>query len=125
MKKINILWLVLDTILLIMFNALIWLTKTEDGYSVSIWITYGFMHFAYIALLITPFLVRKEKSRSIFGLSVYAISSVYFLFEFVVGVVFIILNPDDFKVALLVQLIMAALYGILLVSHMIANENRE
>lgn len=74
-------------------------------------------------LLITSVLIRKGKSEAVFGFSLYMVSSVYFLVELVVGVVFILINPDSYKAALLVQLCIAGLYGIFLISSMIANES--
>jgi hypothetical protein len=121
MKKINSLWIILDLIFLILFNAIFFVLGGFQ-HSVSVWISYGFIHFAYLMLIITPKLIRPGKSAAIFGFSLYAISSVHFLIELIVGTVFILNAMEGYKAALLVQLIITALYGIFLISHLIANE---
>lgn len=122
MKKTSVLWLLLDLIFLIIFNAVFFVAGGFD-HKLSVWISFSFINFAYLMLLITSVLIRKGKSEAVFGFSLYMVSSVYFLVELVVGVVFILINPDSFKAALLVQLCIAGLYGIFLISNMIANEN--
>jgi len=121
MKKIHVLWIVLDLLFLIVFNALFF-TMGGTDHNVSVWMSYGFIHFAYLMLLITPILIRGGKSSAVFGFSLYSISAAYFLIEFVTGVVFILIAPESYKTALLLQICIAGLYGIILVSHMIANE---
>ena len=41
----------------------------------------------------------------------------------VVGVVFIFLKQDSYKLALIVQVIIAGIYAVMLISHLIANES--
>lgn len=122
MKKTYVLWAILDLIFLVVFNAFFFILG-ESGHGASVWISYGFIHLAYLMLLLTPFLVRKGKNAAVFGFSLYSLSSIYFIFELIVGIAFILFSQDDFKVALLVQLCIAGLYGIALISNMIANEH--
>jgi len=124
MKKTTILWAVLNSIFLIVFNVLFFvLWDGEAGRPASVWISYGFIHFAYLMLLLAPKLIRGGKSSAVFGFSLYSISAVYFLVEFVTGIIFILVAPESRNAALWVQLCMAGLYGIMLVSHMLANES--
>jgi len=119
MKKINALWIVLNSIFLIVFNALFFVLGGTD-HNASVWLSYGFIHFAYMMLLVTPKLISG--SAAVLGFSIFSISTTYFLIEFVTGMIFILLSLEGYKVALLVQLCIAGLYGIILVSNMIANE---
>jgi len=121
MKKTSILWIILDLIFLIIFNVVFFVLGGVE-HSASVWISYVFIHFAYLMLIITPILTRKGKSSAVFGFSLYSISSVYFFVELITGVIFILISPDSYKSALLVQLIIAGFYGIILISNMIANE---
>jgi hypothetical protein len=89
----------------------------------SVWISYGFIHFAYIMLVITPFLIRKSSSTAVFGFSLYSISSAYFFAAFIVGVIFIATHPENYKWSLIVQVVIAGFYAIMLISNMIANEH--
>ena len=122
MKKTNVLWFILDLIFLVIFNVFFFVIGGV-GHNVSVWISYGFIHFAYFMLLLTPVLIRKGKSSAVFGFSLYSISSVYFLIEFVTGIIFILVSRDSYNAALLVQLCIAGLYGIILISNLIANEH--
>ena len=122
MKKVNILWTILNLIFLVVFNVLFFVLGDAEQ-NASVWISYGFIHFAYFMLLLTPKLLREGKSRAIFGYSLYSISSAYFILQFVTGVIFILIAPESYKAALSVQLCIAGLYGIFLVANMIANEH--
>ncbi len=122
MNKKTVLWIILDLIFLAVFNT-VFFVMTGLQHPASVWISYGFIHFAYLMVIVTPFLIRKSSSAAVFGFSLYSISSTYFLIEFVTGIVFIILKSDSLKVALVVQIVIAGIYGILLISHLIANES--
>lgn len=121
MKK-NILWILLDLVFLIIFNTIFFVAGGSEHPS-SVWISYAFIHFSYIMILVTPLLIRKSSSSVIFGFSLYSISSVYFFLEFVVGLVFIFIGSESYKSALLTQIIIAGIYAILLLANMIANEH--
>ena len=88
----------------------------------SVWISYGFIHFAYFMLLLTPKLIHGEKKWTELGFPIYAMSSAYFFVEFFVGVLFILIALNGYMAALLIQIFLAGLYGIALMSYMIANE---
>ena len=121
MNKKNFLWIILDLIFLVIFNVVFFVISGTE-HPASVWISYGFIHLAYIMLLITPKLIRKSSSSSVFGFSLYSISSTYFLVEFIIGVIFIFAKPESYKVSLVVQIITFGIYAAMLISHMIANE---
>lgn len=121
MNKKNFLWIILDLIFLVIFNV-VFFVMNGTVHPVSVWISYGFIHLAYITLLITPKLIRKSSSSSVFGFSLYSISSTYFLVEFIIGVIFIFAKRESYKVSLVVQIITFGIYAAMLISHMIANE---
>jgi len=121
MGKLQTLRFIRNLIFIIVFNAIFFIVGgTEHGFPV--WISYAFIHFAYIVVIITPALIRKGKSVAVFGATLYGISTVYFIIALATGVTFILINPEGFEVAFLVQLILAGLYAILLVMNMISNE---
>lgn len=122
MKKANILWLVMVLIFLIIFNVIFFVIGGFDHKS-SVWISYGFIHLAYLMLLLTPVLIHSGRSLEVFGFSLYSVSLFYFLAELVVGVVFIMISLESYKITLIIQLCLAGLYGIALIFNMIANEN--
>ena len=59
MRKKNVLWILLDLVFLIVFNVVFFVAGGTD-HPASVWISYGFIHFSYIMLLITPILIRKS-----------------------------------------------------------------
>ena len=120
MKK-NILRYIMYLIFLIVFNAVFFSVGWIER-SASVWISYGFIHFAYFMLLLTPNLIRGGKSAAVFGFSLYAVSAAYFLIQFVTGIIFILASPESSKPAFLVQLFIAGIYGITLIANMIFNE---
>ena len=122
MKKTSALWTILNLFFLIIFNALFFVIGGVE-HRVSAWMSYGFIHFAYFMLLLTPRLIRDGKSAAVFGFALYSLSATYFLLEFVIGIFFILVSPEGHKAALFVQLCVAGLYGVMFVSHMLANES--
>lgn len=121
MNRAKKLWAILDLIFLVVFNAVFFITSGTD-HNASGWIAYGFIHFAYLMVISTPLLVRKNLNASVFGFSVCSISSAYFFAELVVGTVFILVNASSYKASLLVQLIIAGIYGIIILTNLMSNE---
>ena len=112
----------MDLVFLIVFN-IVFFVMGGAQHPASVWISYGFIHFAYIMLVITPFLIRKSSSAAVFGFSLYSISSAYFFAAFILGVIFIAAHPENYKWSLIVQVVIAGFYAIMLISNMIANEH--
>jgi len=121
MGKRHVLWIVLALILIALFNTFFFMLGGTD-HPASVWISYAFIHFAYGMMVATPFLTRKSKSAAIFGFALATISAVFFFVEFLVALIFILIAPESHTAALLIQLTIIAIYGISLVSHLIANE---
>ena len=121
MKKENILWNILNTIFLVVFNIFFFALNGTNNVA-SVWLSYSFIHFAYIMLLLTPKFIRAGKSSAVFGFSIYYISSIYFLIELVTGITFIIIAPEIITTSLLVQVSIAMLYSLILIALLIANE---
>lgn len=121
MKKINVLWTILYLVFLIVFNLIFYMAGGTD-HPASVWISYFFIHFAYVMLVCTPFLVKKGREAAVFGFSLSSISAGYFLVEFIVGLIFIFVAPEGIKTTVIVQVIIAAIYAVALLSNMIANE---
>lgn len=120
MNNKHLLWIALDLVFLIVFNIVFFMLGGTE-HSSSVWVSYSFIHFAYIMLLITPWLVSK--STDILGFPLYSISSTYFIVVFVVGLIFIFKHTTNYTVAFLVQVVIAGIYAIILISNMLANKN--
>lgn len=115
------LWMIVICIFPVAFNA-VFFTAGGTVHEMSTWISYGFIHFAYLMLLLTPLFIREGKNAGVFGFPLFSISSLYFFVELCVGVVCILISPRDATAAFLVQLVIAGLYGIAVVPNLIANE---
>lgn len=120
MKK-NVLWMILYLVFLIIFNIAFYMLGGTE-HPMPVWISYIFIHVAYLLLVVTPFLVRKGSQQALFGRVLTSISAGYFMVEFVVGLIFILFVKNSVKITLLVQLLIMAVYVIFLVVNMLANE---
>ena len=121
MNKKTLLWVLLQLVFLIVFNILFFVT-IGTVHPASVWVSYGFIHFAYIMLMITPLLVKGTTNSSVFGYPLNAVSTAYFILAFLVGIGFIVAHPESYIYALVTQIILFGIYAVLLLSHMIANE---
>jgi len=122
MQKTKVLWTILNLIFLILFNVTFCVIGGVE-YKASAWISYIFIHFAYSMLLLTQYFIPGNKNFAVFGFPLFAISTVYFIIQFLAGIIFILVSPESYIAALLIQLCIAGLYGVLLISNMIANEH--
>lgn len=111
----------LGLIFLILFNAGFFLLAGGDGHPASVWISYGFIHVAYILFLVTAFFPQKGKSADVYHFSLCFISGIYFVIELIVGMIFIFMHPTGWKIPLLLQIAMLAACAALLLSNMLAN----
>lgn len=126
MERKRTLWILLDLVFLVVFNVCFFVLGGAT-HSVQAWISYFFIHFSYVMLLITPFLVRRTTNTAVLGFPLFYISVTYFIVEFIVGIFFMVMprfvSIFTLRISLVVQVIIAGLYLVLLIAHMIANES--
>lgn len=104
MDKKNILWLGVGFALLMIFNILyFWLNI--DRTSTSIWVTYAFIHFAYIQFLAIPFIFQNPKGNQLFFLTRFTVAATYFLTELVLGSVLILMKFELLGEVFLIQFV--------------------
>jgi len=96
MKKTTVLWIILDLVFIIVFNTIFFIAGGFH-HQFYVWLSYGFIHFSYIMLLLTPLFIRRGKSAALYGFSLYSISSIYFLIEFIIGIAFILFSTEIYK----------------------------
>jgi len=123
MKRVNVLWLLLNSLFLIVFNFLFFMLSDFENCNNSVWLSYGFIHFSYILLLLTPFFARRGKVEYIYRRPLFFVTTTYFMIQLGVGITFILIAPETVKVALIVQVILAGLFLTWLFAHLIANEH--
>lgn len=121
MRKTQIHWLIVGFVLLCVFNFLFFWLDFHRNY-ISIWVSYVFIHLAYIQLIAVPFLVPKSKSTHIFLEGIAAVSAAYFLTETVLGSVFILLALESWKLVFLIQFIILLVNAFILYINIIVNK---
>ncbi len=121
--KNKVLFAIMCSMFILIFNISFFLLKSNTVYAAT-WISYSFIHVAYIGVVITQFLESKNE-EVVLSLSSHLLSVIFFTVEFVVGLIFIIVNPIGFKAALIIQLIIFGMYVISLIMNLISNSKIE
>lgn len=119
--KANILKVVIGLIFLVLFNALFFLLGGTER-SVTEWVSYGFIHAAYLCLLCTPLLCNARKGETVLSASLYLRALFYFFTELVVGVGFIWYNCPSSTWPSIVQGCLLAVFLILQLMSVLAND---
>lgn len=123
MNKKSVLFILLDLVFLAVFNLVFFVLGGAEHVA-SVWIAYGFIHFAYIMVLVTSFMIRKGSSSSaLFGMTLYGVSAAYFFVEFITGLIFVFVASESYKASLVIQAIIAGIYAVILLANLIANEH--
>lgn len=103
------------------FNTMFFMIGGGD-HNASVWISYGFIHLAYLILLITPWLGDYGEQRSTLQYPLISISLIYFIIELLVGVVLILIAAEKYIPTFLIQLALLAIFGFVFIPNLIANE---
>ena len=114
------LFFLLGIVILIIFNTIFFTAGGER--SASSWVSYIFIHISFLLVAATPFLMKKCSKDTVFGISIYKISVAYFFAEIVIGLLFMLLQQDSINASLVTQVVLAGVYAIILISHMILTE---
>lgn len=122
MTKKNVLTAITDSVFVIAFNVLFFVNGGIHHVP-STWICYGFLHFAYLMVLLTPIFETKGKTAYLSKLTTYSISFLYFFIELVLAITVFEKEMDKTKVIISVQTIFTSLYFILLLSNLLANDS--
>lgn len=107
---------------LLVFNAFFFVLGGRQ-HGAPVWISYAFVHFSYVALLAAPYLVPKSKSSALFGLTMGAVASGYFVIEFIVGGTFILVSPERYEAPFLTQLLLAGLFTVFFAWTAVVNDS--
>lgn len=119
MKK-GIIITIMDLVFLAAFNIIFFIAGGTE-HTQSVWIAYAFIHFSYVMLLITPFLTRRSSSAYIFGASISTVSYVNFMITFIIDLILIFVKSDSYLPAVIINVIITAIYILMLMSVLLAN----
>ena len=122
MTKKNVLTIILDSVFVVAFNILFFVTGGTQHIS-SVWTCYGFLHFAYLMVLITPVIDAKGKTAYLSKLTTYTISLIYFFIELIFSIAVFTSEINKIKLIISVQTIITAIYIILLMSNLLTNDS--
>lgn len=116
MKKIWLLLLMVGALALL-FNVLFFLLGGNQPVA-SVWISYAFIHIGFLQALLIPFLVPKSRSSHVFAETVTTISVAFLIATLVLGILFIFLRLENWKLTLIAHLIVLfAFFIVLVVTH--------
>lgn len=102
MKKVKTLKILINLAILLLINVIYFGVWGLD-HSASAWISYVFIHFSFLVVLVAPFLAEKGTQYVMSRNSIYTITSTYFAVEFVIGTIFIVWSPAGYKLPLFSQ----------------------
>ena len=123
MNRQRILWIIFDSIFIILFNIFFFAFAKSDMPG-SVWVNYFFIHLSYILMVCTSLLVRRGNSGATdYARPLYLGTSVYFLVTLLVGVMLIIIAPQKAKASWLIHATFLAIAAVYLLANMISNEH--
>ena len=122
MNKKSTLMVLIDLVFLVVFNAVFFIAGGFQ-HPASVWIAYGFIHFAYLMTIATPMFVGEKGNPVVMGMPVESVSSGYFFLELIVGVLFIFAAAESYVLSLVVQIVLAGVYLTALLAVLIANDH--
>lgn len=122
--KTNILKVVVALIFLVLFNVLFFVLGGTDQSQVN-WVSYGFIHAAYLVILATPLFAAKSKGMTVLTASLYLRSIFYFFTELAVGLICIAIQPESLLWPLIIQSVLLAIFLIMQLMSVMANDATE
>ena len=124
MTKKNILTIILDSVFVVAFNLLFFINGGFT-HTVGVWIAYGFLHFSYLMVLLTPFISAHGSTATLSKTTTYIISLLYFFIELIFAIVVFCIKVEYFKWIISLEVIITALYIIILVINLLADDSIE
>ena len=124
MTKKNILTIILDSVFIIAFNILFFLNGGTQHVA-AVWTAYGFLHFAYLMVLITPLISSRGSTAVLSKTTTYTISLFYFVVELIFATVTFATKTEHIKLVISIETVITALYAIILVINLLADDSIE
>lgn len=119
--KSNIYRIVLRILFPVLFILLFFMfAGTEHG--ATCWIGFGFILFSYIVMLLTPMFVPESKSSHIFSFTGGTLTSTYFFVNLVPGLIFLIWDFEQWKIAIAIELVLLAAFLAIYLPLLISDE---
>lgn len=113
---------VVKCLFLIVFNVIFYMTVGIQN-PLSVWIAYGFIHIAYLSVLLTPLFIPAGENRAVFGMPLFVISMAYFVITFLMGIFVFLTRPMSVKLLLILYIVLSAVYLGLFLINVMANQD--
>ena len=120
MKKRTIFLILIDVIIAVCFN-LIFFINLENPIPQT-WISYGFINFAFLMMVLSPFLTTKSKSNYLFAVVRTSVSLVYFVITIIISLVSIYVNEIPINLLLSLYIVLTAVFLVIFLSMLIIGE---
>lgn len=120
MLKKKFFWIVLDSVFIVVFNLIFFLVK-EDFNNNCIWISYFFIHFSYLVLVMSSYLTVRN-NRVTLGYPIYTLTSIYFVVSFFIAIIFILFDISSYKFTTIIYVLLTGAFLVSLLTYMISNE---
>lgn len=124
MTKKNILTIILDSVFIVAFNILFFLNGGTQHVA-AVWTAYGFLHFAYLMVLITPLISSRGSTAVLSKTTTYTISLFFFVVELIFAIVTFATKTEHIKLVISIETVITALYVIILVINLLADDSIE
>ena len=112
---------IIKFILLAMFNILFY-SITKASCTLSMWISYGFIHFAFLMFFLEPLFVQNSKnSKHVAIESITLLTIIYFFCSLSVGIFFLI-NPLVVVYQYSIEVFVTGIYLIILIITVVINK---
>lgn len=108
------------------FNLLLFVIGDSSTFTKAVWISYGFIHFAFVVSFITPLITSGRKDFARQSSISYIFTGAYFVLAFIVGLIFIIVAPESsgaIKASWIIQVILFALFLISFLPVLLTNSH--
>ena len=106
----------------LLFNVMFFVIGGAD-HPGSVWLSYAWIHVAYFIMIATPLFSRNTQSAMIFRFTTGQISFLYFVLEFVLGLIFIFIGADGFKGPFIIQFIPFCFFLFVFLWNLLHNEH--
>jgi len=113
-------------VLMGLFNLLFFAIGDISEFTVSVWISYAFIQFAFLVWIATPFAISSKKDFARQSNVTYWFTLSYFSLAFLTGLVFIFTAPESeggIKASWIIQVVWIGLFIIAFVPTLMANSH--
>lgn len=106
----------------VVFNVLFFVIGGTQ-HTAGTWVSYGFIHAAYLCLLAVPYYTNYGRGMTILSYAQYPMAILYFLAELVIGIVIMIMSVENPKWPAIIQGVLFAVFVLVQVVNQIANNS--